>query len=83
MKSSTVLIENTFSDFLENIIMKLGTFIHACSKCGHLYARNSLKENVCPKCKMKFEDPKRTLKHMIKAHPAKKQFNCDSCGFRN
>ena len=39
--------------------------------------------NVCPQCKMKFDGPQRTLKHIIKAHPVKKKFNCDTCGFRN
>ncbi|WP_182135310.1 hypothetical protein [Nitrosopumilus sp. b1] len=39
--------------------------------------------NICPVCKMKFDDPERTLKHITKAHPKKKKFNCDTCGFNN
>ena len=39
--------------------------------------------NICPKCNMEFSDPQRTLRHIEKAHKAKKKFNCDSCGFNN
>jgi len=39
--------------------------------------------NICPKCEMKFSSPERTLRHMARAHPVKKRFNCDTCGFRN
>jgi len=39
--------------------------------------------NVCPKCKMTFSDPERTLRHIAKAHKPKRKFECNSCGFRN
>jgi uncharacterized C2H2 Zn-finger protein len=38
---------------------------------------------ICPKCNMEFSDSQRTLRHIEKAHKAKKKFNCDSCGFNN
>lgn len=37
---------------------------------------------TCPKCKMKFSESERMIRHMVKAHKQKKSVG-DCCVFRN